>query len=486
MKKTHRTVLSILLALTLLASLPLTAMAETKIDNNTETLDDVSYGKKMENNTGTIINNRGKIENNGVEPEEGQPVDPSSGTVVSNQEFGKIKNNYGTVKANDPKGTNTPTISNNYGVVEKNITDTNEPNYCGKVQDNYGLVGKVVDGELDTSGTFGNSGHVGNNRDGGVVVNNKNGVVNQNDSAGDGTNPGVINNGGSVSYNHGTLENIAGQVHTNHGTVLNNYGTVGERPSGTDTPDEYNWGTVETNHISGWVTNNITGESGYGEGKVNTNYGTVYQVDKSNTWTYYYGLHGEDADTDTMYTEEGYSLGHEANTEVNLDEKAASYQREGYKLSSYTVWTYNKDSDATDKLVQQTVTDTTKYTINAPTLLKLVWDKIASVVKPASDGEAEVTSYNRNYIGLGSVVFINDKGYKVVEIRDDAYVVVTFDALPDEDVADLNALYARLFTPEQQKLVKNMGQLLDSEDVLTIFGKPGNHPVFEFQKDLVK
>ena len=100
--------------------------------------------------------------------------------------------------------------------------------------------------------------------------------------------------------------------------------------------------------------------------------------------------------------------------------------------------------------------------------------------------EAVPTSYNPNYIGLGSVIFINEKGYKVVEIKDDAYVVVTFDALPDEDVADLNALYAKLFTPEQQKLVKNMGQLLDSEDVLTIFGKPGNHPVFEFQKDLVK
>ena len=96
------------------------------------------------------------------------------------------------------------------------------------------------------------------------------------------------------------------------------------------------------------------------------------------------------------------------------------------------------------------------------------------------------TSYNPNYIGLDSVIFINEKGYKVVEIKDDAYVVVTFDALPDEDVADLNALFDKLFTPEQQKLIKNMGQLLDSEDVLTIFGKPGNHPVFEFQKDLVK
>ena len=101
-------------------------------------------------------------------------------------------------------------------------------------------------------------------------------------------------------------------------------------------------------------------------------------------------------------------------------------------------------------------------------------------------GEAVSASYNPKYIGLGSVIFINEKGYKVVEIKDDAYVVVTFDALPDEDVADLDALYAKLFTPEQQKLIKNVGQLLDSEDVLTVFGKPGNHPVYEINKSLVE
>ena len=95
-------------------------------------------------------------------------------------------------------------------------------------------------------------------------------------------------------------------------------------------------------------------------------------------------------------------------------------------------------------------------------------------------------SAKKHYIGLGSVIFINEKGYKVVEIKDDAYVVVSFDALSDEDVKDLNALYAKLFTPEQQKLIKNVGQLLDSEDVLTVFGTPGNHPVYEISKDLVK
>ena len=130
-----------------------------------------------------------------------------------------------------------------------------------------------------------------------------------------------------------------------------------------------------------------------------------------------------------------------------------------------------------------------------------VWDEALCDYKPSTgiivnnnagatvehnNAEAVKTSYNPKYIGLGSVIFINEKGYKVVEIKDDAYVVVSFDALPDEDVADLDALFAKLFTAEQQKLIKNVGQLLDAEDVLTIFGKPGNHPVFEVNKALVQ
>ena len=218
-------------------------------------------------------------------------------------------------------------------------------------------------------------------------------------------------------------------------------------------------------------------------GSIGTNNGTI----KNN------GTVDEDG-TEYYYRKDDNFVGHNPNTEeVDLDELVKSYAKTGdYKLSSYTVWTYNKDSNADDKLEQQNVADTTKYSISAPTLLKLVWEKIASVVKPtepatSSDGgEAVNTSYSRNYIGLGSVIFINEKGYKVVEIKDDAYVVVSFDALSDEDVQDLDALFAKLFTAEQREQIKNVGQLLDAEDVLTIFGKPGNHPVYEINKSLVQ
>ena len=515
-----------MLALLLVVSLlPMTAMAEETFRDNYGRIEE---GQEVTYNLAENVTNYGTVANNTWGSEESPlpvSIKDNYGTVVNN---GGADDREDTVENNNQGGT----VQNNYDTVTNNknggTVENNKP--TGTVTNNYGLVGKKEEnGNLTTDGTSGNSGKVENNQQGGVVVNNNGGdvkdnyssgdgtnpgVINNNGgevnancnggtvvnnsggsvlnnySTGDGTNPGIINNGGTVSVNNGTVDNFAGQVYSNLGTVLNNYGTVGAPPSGTDKPAVYNWGTVETNHISGWVTNNITGEYENREGKVNSNYGTVYQVDKPDICIYYYGLHGEDADTDTMYTEDGYQYGHEAGAEVNLDDTAASYQREGYKLSRYTVWTYDKDSTAADKLVEQNVGDRTKYSITAPTLLKLVWEKIVTAVAPtASSGggaEAVPTSYNPKYIGLGSVIFINEKGYKVVEIKDDAYVVVTFDALPDEDVQDLDALYAKLFTPEQQKLIKNIGQLLDAEDVLTIFGKPGNHPVYEISKSLAE
>ena len=537
------TMLALLLVVSLL---PMAAMAESNTNERIEKEVTYDYNEATNvTNYGTVTNNYADPrtspapsitpsikDNNGTVVNNGGSSDSDKGTVVNNNSGGTVVNNNlkGTVVNNKAGGT---VENNNAGatVQYNNAGATVENNKVNAtVKENYGLVGKVVDGELDTTGNYGNSGKVENNQKGGVVVNNsggdvmnnyssgdgtnpgvinnggkvsanraggtvvnnEGGYVNDNYSNGDGTNPGIINNGGEVNINNGTIDNLAGQVHSNNegGKILNNYGIVGESfktcQSGTPNdpwlPTEFNRGTVVTNHMSGEVTNNTK----YG-GVVEKNYGTVYDTPGQIKATYY-GLHGEDADTDTMYTEDGYQYGHEAGAEVNLDDTAASYQREGYKLSSYTVWTYDKDSTAADKLVEQNVGDRTKYSITAPTLLKLVWEKIVTAVAPSasSGGEAVPTSYNPKYIGLGSVIFINEKGYKVVEIKDDAYVVVTFDALPDEDVQDLDALYAKLFTPEQQKLIKNVGQLLDSEDVLTVFGKPGNHPVYEINKSLVE
>ena len=512
--KGKRLVATMLALLLVVSLLPMAAMAESN------TYETIGKDEKFDYNEATNVTNYGTVTNNYADPHtspapsitpsitynngtvvnNGGSSDSEKGIVVNNNPKGTVVNNHGLVGQKDENGElDTTGTSGNSGKVENNqkggVVVNNKD---GRVENNQqgGVVvnnsgGIVADNYSSGDGTNpgvinNNGGDVGINRDGGTVVNNSGGKVHNNCSSGDGTNPGVINNGGYVAVNEGTVDNLAGQVYSNLGTVLNNYGTVGAPPSGTDKPAVYNWGTVETNHISGWVTNNITGEYENREGKVNSNYGTVYQVDKPDICIYYYGLHGEDEDTDTMYTEKDYSLGHEAGAEVNLDDTAASYQREGYKLSSYTVWTYDKTSTADDKLVEQNVGDRTKYSINAPTLLKLVWEKIVTAVASSGGGEAVPTSYNPEYIGPGSVVTINGSRYKVVEIKDDAFVVVTFDALPDEDVKDLDALFAKLFTAEQQKRIKNIGQLLDAEDVLAVFGKPGNHLVFEISKDLLK
>ena len=447
MKKTHRAVLSILLVLTLLAALPLTAMAEGEgaggtsqekvndtananlsenYDKNTAAGVTVATDGKVGINTGSIGKNYGEVTYNGTQ----------EGGVNS----GKIETNFGTV------GTNYGTINNVVNGPTK-----------GFVGDNQGYIGAVPGGTVNV-----NNGEI---RD---VANS--GTVNTNNDT-----IGTVYSGCNVGENNGTIETVTmgGAVGENNNVITSNAGTV------------------TTNNINGTVTNTYSTNNNneiIGEGSVGTNYGTVTKTDGKT----YYGLQTVENVGDDVTT----SLNDvEKDTPIDL----TSYTREGYELAEYKLYQggsgteYNLNTNA-PTVIDKSNENTYKITISMPSKLELFWKKLASVFTPvaatASSGnggaEAVPTSYNPKYIGLGSVIFINEKGYKVVEIKDDAYVVVSFDALPDEDVADLDALYAKLFTPEQQKLIKNVGQLLDSEDVLAVFGKPGNHPVYEISKDLVK
>ena len=483
MKKTHRAVLSILLVLTLLATLPLTALADTQTvpDNTTVSPPmDVTTDQEMENNTGTIGTNKGTVTNNGVQPAEEKPADPSSGTVNSNGYGGTIQKNYGTVVQNGASS-GSPTINNNYGLVLENYGDgkvnTNQPGGVveknhggGTVWNNYGQVDNNADGYVmnnkDGGVVYNDGGTVDTNEEGGVVF-NKSGTVIRNASAGkDEYLAGVINNGGTVDTNE-----VGGVVDNYKGTVENNKGTV------------------SYNGLEGTVTNTDSGS-------VTTNFGTVHGSDGKT----YYGLHGAYKDEDGVDIQ--HDLGsYVSGTPLDLDEQVATITRDGFKLTRYETYVYvngetveytGEVAELSDGDDTEGASGTSLYKIKAPTLLKLFWEKIASVFTPASSGnggggaEAVELSARKRYIGLGSVIFINEKGYKVVETKDDAYVVVSFDALSDEDVKDLNALFAKLFTPEQQKLIKNVGQLLSSEDVLTVFGTPGNHPVYEISKSLVE
>ena len=462
MKKTRRTLLSILLVLTLLASLPLTALAEeehlkvgegkgedsSNYESNGNDDVIVDSGVTVGTNTGNVVTNNGTITNNGTEN-----CGPESGTVNTNN--GEIQNNYGTVGTNEAGAKvvlNDGRIGENRGEVAINGRPSVDSSEEGN--DEPAVVRK-------------NSGTVQFNRD--IVENINGGVVTEN--------YGLVNNaaGGVVDYNDdlGTVNNEAGgKVEENIGIVNNKAGGLlndvflTKNPESTNQSDYYRKRYEEftgeaatyvgTELEVGWIetTNEETGEKTYRDFEDDGICNIVKQ-----------------AIQDTV---------------LNLKELGKLFQKDDYEVVGYQE--YSRASDAAESSADKPVKYQTMYKVQDPDIwLNLIWGKavIKPVASPAGD-EAVPTSYNPNYIGLGSVIFINEKGYKVVEIKDDAYVVVTFDALPDEDVADLNALYAKLFTPEQQKLVKNMGQLLDSEDVLTIFGKPGNHPVFEFQKDLVK
>ena len=424
---------------------------------------------------GTIETNNGIV---GAQSQFGdaEPTSGNCGTVETNNGKVLINQKGGTVETNAASGIvetnkNGGTIDTNYGLVGKQIgnqfvTDGDTGNF-GEVTTNYGYITQNKN-LVVTNGTIGNAeGYIYKND--GTVKNNASKVWDNNNKV-ETNNNNVENNNesGTVVTNNDYVKKNSGEVVTNNGIVETNKGIV-------ETNNRYignNFGTVNTNNIDGTVHNSNTETL---DDVVGTNFGEVnnWDVDKK----IYYGLSWGDSVNSLNEIESFVKEGDER----NLDKIASGVTRDGYKMTGYTAFERRGGADS------QITGDTTKYLMNAPVWLQILWEKIVTAVEPASSGgEAVSASYNPKYIGLGSVIFINEKGYKVVEIKDDAYVVVTFDALPDEDVQDLDALYAKLFTAEQQKQIKNIGQLLDSEDVLTIFGKPGNHPVYEINKSLVE
>ena len=465
--KGKRLVATMLALLLVVSLLPMTALAESTFDQNGGKIEE---GREVTYNLAQNVTNYGTVTNNGPRASDPPPsIQYNNGTVVNNG--GSTVYDKGTVVYNTSGGT----VVNN--------------NPEGTVVNNYGLVGeKDENGNLITNGSSGNSGKVEYNQQGGIVTNNTGTVENNNAGAtvidnyglvGKKDENGLLITDGSFG-NFGTVvnNNAGGVVSNNGGTVVSNSGTVCNNTDGS---------VVKVNEVDGIVSNDSTGPGADGP-KVEINFGTVNYPGNDCIQTYY-GVHYEDESKNRVYIDQ-----FERNTEVSISKLNIS--RPGFKLvNCQAVEEYHKSDPNPFEDVTGYKDITTKnddgsvqsFIIQAPIRLKLVWEKIVTAVASSGGGaEAVPTSYDPDYIGLGSVIFINEKGYKVVEIKDDAFVVVTFDTLPDEDVADLDVLYAKLFTAEQQKLIKNVGQLLDSEDVLTIFGKPGNHPVYEINKSLVE
>ena len=488
MKKTHRTLLSILLALTLLASLPMTALAEeehlevggaedsgSNYESNTKDNVIVDSGVTVGTNTGkdvtnngTINTNEGTITNNGTEG-----GGTGSGTVDTNN--GEIANNYGTVGKKDQNGNvvedsgNSGIIETNNGtVISNNKNGTVEINGAdGTIEINNGTVGKKAQDGSVVDGS-GNSGTIETNK-GTIFANNKTGTI--------GTNDGLVGfSGGKITTNNGIVNDNSpdGTVGTNNGEVRGNCGTV------------------ETNAINGIVYNKPAMDQGGNDitGKVNTNYGTVYEYDaETRSYVTTYGVQVQNTDGGA-----GTKLLQAAeNTVVKLAEE---FKRVGYKLVGYEDIT----PDGMDDHAASELSDT-EFQAKRPSILSLIWKAIVKPAAPAapaasstsSDDEPEAkpvkvaavpSTVATEDVKVGTVVRVKGQLFKIIEMDDGSITVVTMGTLSKKDMEDLMAFLARYLTPEQIELLLGSPELISQELADKLFGGNTNHIVFQAAKNL--
>ena len=165
MEKTHRAVLSILLVLTLLATLPLTAMAETPDYNEPGQTTSVEKGETLTTNEGHVFTNAGTITTNQVVAGSPNPrvdagyIENNTGTVTNNVNGGYIENNQkgAVVVTNNGSGTVAVTDENGNKVYENDVLKTVEA--VSTVENNYGTVKEN------------HSGNQRANREAGIVTN---------------------------------------------------------------------------------------------------------------------------------------------------------------------------------------------------------------------------------------------------------------------------------------------------------------------------
>ena len=260
--------LSVLLALVLVAQAPIVSFAAQVEDNIDEVVQEVSSGDTMDVNAGTIVENKGSVNANAgtIETNNGQ-VEENTGDIIKNNEivetnsgtvstnFGDIEENSGTVQLNEGY------ISTSSGNIDLNNGDleVNE----GTVYENYGDIDENKNTVNDNVGTIETNSNKVNNNEG--VIGENTGVVYNNS--------GVVElNSNEVSYNEGVIKENENNITSNTGTVEKNKGNI-----------ESNSGTVKENHGE---VNNQGKQEDFGDilveyedatdGIVEKNYGTVY------------------------------------------------------------------------------------------------------------------------------------------------------------------------------------------------------------------
>ena len=506
------------------------------MNNETGIVED-NYRGTIETNNGTVeTNSQGTIETNN-----GKVLETGLGsTVETNAKDGKIGTNNGTVGKTDKDGNAVPgtgnngTIETNNGtVITNNETGTVETNKMfvglntgtvetnakgGEIETNNGTVGKKDENGKAVAGT-GNSGTIETNN-GTVITNNKGGKIENNYGTVETNNQYVDQNTGTVETNNGYVGLNNGTVETNNWVMLQNNGTVEtnnqyvKQNTGTvetnksgvylnngtiETNKEMvdrNNGTVVTNAIDGFVGNGFNKESAeYGlkdseeneaspekGGVVEKNFGTVYDYTKPDDQgrpTIYYGLSwGEN--TDHLNLIDGAV---KAETEKNLDEIASSVTRDGYRRTGYTAYYREGGKDIK-------IEETNRYTMNAPTWLKILWEKIVTAVEshePEAKPEKKTsipTSLSADQVKVGAYVRQGNLLFRIIEVGDDYIRVATVPKLSEQALADMLGFLKQHLSDAQIAKINGEPKLLEQELVTYFFGGTFEHISFYAAPDL--
>lgn len=441
--KLKRMVASVLALLLVASILPMTALAEEpndnlkgstisettqNIDTNYGNIGTVTAGTKVETNEGTIttVAEGGIVEtNNFVIGREGDTViDLNAG-------------NFGTVN------TNNGGIYVNYNQVGANAGD-------GEIWKNFGDVGTN-----DTNASvFINCGTIGENR-GEVDFNSglQSGYTNGREGEFDDSNepiPAVIkNNSGTVKRNYGTVEtNAIDGVVTNHSGVA-----VASHADEDAAPSE-----KEPVVLEGTVVNN---------------FGTVVDETDLDNPVKYYGLSWGES-VDKLNSIENFVLKGDPR---NLDEIAKGIDRKGYKMKSYTAYSREEGKD----VVIDNIAD---YEMNAPTWLKILWQKLGGKSEPKPTRTPVYTKLSGDQVKAGAFVSVNGCIFKIIEVNEDNIRVATVNQLPEKALTDMLGFLKQYLSDAQIAKFQSEPELLEEELVAKFFGGSNEHIAFYASRDL--
>ena len=479
-----------------------------KTNNGTVNINDMSgiietnKGEVLETGLGSIVETNAK----------GGTVDTNNGTVMTNNgtvttnngnvswNNGTVTTNNGSMDYNDATGT---IETNNYQVIcNEGTVETNAKG--GEIETNNGTVGKKDENGKAVAGT-GNSGTIETNN-GTVITNNKggkiennygtvetnNGYVGLNNGTVETNNWVMLQNNGTVETNNQYVEQNTGTVETNKSSVHLNNGTIETNKEMVDR----NNGTVVTNAIDGFVGNGFNKESAeYGlkdseeneaspekGGVVEKNFGTVYDYTKpdgEDGLTIYYGLSwGEN--TEHLNLIDGAV---KAETEKNLDEIARSVNNSGYRMTGYTAYYREGGKDIK-------IEETNRYIMNAPTWLKILWEKIVAAVEshePEAKPEKKTsipTTLSADQVKVGAYVRQGNLLFRIIEVNDDSIRVVIVGKLSEQALADMLGFLKQHLSDAQIAKINGEPALLEQELVTYFFGGTFEHISFYAAPDL--